>query len=75
MVISWRMVANLPVSCMWGLACRCSGAMGNIRQLAPGEAGPSGLSDVHGVAHCLRPVDMAKLTDMEHEYRCEVACD
>ena len=43
--------------------------MGNIRQLAPGEHGPSGLPDVHGVAHRLKPVDVAKLTDMEHEYR------
>jgi hypothetical protein len=47
--------------------------MGNIRQLAPGEEAPSGLPDVHGVTHCLRPVDMAKLTDMEHEYRWEAA--
>ena len=43
--------------------------MGNIRQLAPGEVAPSGLPDVHGVAHRLNPADMAKLTDMEHEYR------
>ena len=47
--------------------------MGNIRQLAPGEVGPSGLLDVHGVAHRLRPMDLAKLTDMEHEYRWEPA--
>ena len=43
--------------------------MGNIRQLAPGEVAPSGLPDVHGVAHRLKPSDVAKLTDMEHEYR------
>ncbi len=43
--------------------------MGNIRQLAPGEVAPSGLPDVHGVAHRLKPADIAKLTDMEHEYR------
>ena len=43
--------------------------MGNVRRRAPGEVAPSGLSDVHGVAHCLRPADLAKLTDMEHEYR------
>ena len=43
--------------------------MGNIRQLAPGEVAPSGLPDVHGVAHRLKPADVAKLTDMEHEYR------
>ena len=44
--------------------------MGNIRRLAPGEVAPSGLPDVHGVVHRLRPADLAKLTDMEHEYRC-----
>ena len=57
------------VSEVGGLYMR-RGAMGNIRRLAAGEAAPSGLPDVHGVAHRLKPVDLAKLTDMEHEYRC-----
>ena len=43
------------------------GAMGNLVPLAEGEAAPSGLPAVHGVAHRLRPADFAKLTNMEHE--------
>ena len=44
------------------------GAMGNLMRLGEGEAAPSGMTAVHGVAHRLRPTDFAKLTNMEHEY-------
>lgn len=49
------------------------GAMGNLVQLQPGEGGNAGLANAHGVLHLLKPVDMAKLTHMEHEYRCAPA--
>lgn len=49
---------------------RDRGAMGNIVQLSPGETGSGGLDSAHGVLHKLEPFDMAKLTGMEHEYRC-----
>jgi len=29
---------------------------------------PSGMDAVHGVAHRLKPADLARLTNMEHEY-------
>jgi len=44
------------------------GGFGNVVRLQPGEAGPKGLTAVHGVVHCLEPEDIAKLTNMEHEY-------
>lgn len=49
--------------------------MGNLVRVAEGEAAPSGMDAVHGVVHRLKPADMAKLTNMEHEYRraCKLA--
>jgi hypothetical protein len=44
--------------------------MGNLVRVAEGEAAPSGMDAVHGVVHSLTPADMAKLSNMEHEYRC-----
>lgn len=46
--------------------------MGNLMPVGEGEAAPSGMDAVHGVVHRLRPADFAKLTNMEHEYRCAV---
>lgn len=45
------------------------GAMGNLVKLKTGEKGNAGLTAAHGVLHLLKPVDMAKLCHMEHEYR------
>lgn len=44
--------------------------MGSLMKLKDGENGPDGLPAAHGVLHLLQPVDMAKLTHMEHEYMC-----
>lgn len=48
------------------------GAMGNLMPVAEGEEVPSGMDAVHGVVHRLKPADFAKLTNMEHEYRCRL---
>ncbi|KAK9803101.1 hypothetical protein WJX73_002766 [Symbiochloris irregularis] len=52
----------------WTLAFNHRGAMGNLVKLKTGEAGNAGLTAAHGVLHLLKPVDMAKLCYMEHEY-------
>ena len=57
-----------PVMTCWG-GNAGRGAMGSIEPLAPGQLGNAGLPAAHCVMHLLRPVDMAKLTHMEHEYR------
>ena len=43
--------------------------MGNLVQVAEGEAAPSGMDAVHGVVHRLKLSDVAKICNMEHEYR------
>lgn len=37
-------------------------------QLQPGQVGPSGLPDVHGVLHELSAEQLGRLSNMEHEY-------
>ena len=51
----------------------CRGGMGNIMEgtRGHGEASRTGQpgGGVHGVLHRLKPLDLARLTHMEHEYR------
>ena len=51
----------------------CRGGMGNIMEdtHGHGEASRTGQpgGGVHGVLHRLKPLDLARLTHMEHEYR------
>ena len=55
------------------LSCGCRGGMGNIMEgtHGHGEASRTGQpgGGVHGVLHRLKPLDLARLTHMEHEYR------
>lgn len=45
--------------------------MGTILEGTHGQASKTGQpgKGVHGVLHRLRPLDLARLTHMEHEYR------
>ena len=46
--------------------------MGNIMPLAEGEVAPHGAPEVHGMVYRLSNADFATLTNMEHEYLCDL---